>query len=382
MFVNQVKTKETNKLKIINLMSKKRVMTKNELSKELNLSIPAISSNVKELIDDGILEEGGQLNSIEGRKPALIQFNPIYRYTVGVELKDSYIKMIITDLDSKIIEQYFKKISINDPNEIIPLLIFTLENFFKASSIEQSKIIGIGFSIHGYVDDGNLIARIYYQSKIYPLSFKVIKDKFKLPIFLHNNIACAALAECTLGITSTNPCTLYLYINNGVGASIVLNNKVHMGHDNIAGAIGHMTVQIGGKACRCGSRGCWETYVTKENILTNYNLRNDSNLKELSCFFELLEKNDKIAVEVFAEYISYLEIGLRAILLMFNPDCIIIGGFLSEYFNELKKYIHLQLFTDSSGIRMEDLQIHKSSLEDIASVLGSSLVPLRSLFIK
>jgi predicted NBD/HSP70 family sugar kinase len=379
MFENQTQIKENNKMKIVKLLAKKRQLTKNDISKELKLSIPTVSSNIRELVDEKILFEAGQVDSLEGRKPTLIEYNPNYRYSVGVELKEDYIRMIITNLDSKIMEDYYKQISPSTPEEIVTLLISCMDSFFKASSVEYSKLTGIGFSVHGYVNDEDLSISIFFKSQLCKLSFKKIMEYFNLPIYLENNIACAALAEFTLGSSIEGKNSIYLYVNNGVGAGIVINNQVHRGHDRIAGAIGHMTINIEGKKCRCGNNGCWEAYIKKESLVTEYNLSSSKSIDSIKDFFAKLEASDSAAIAVFKNYMSHFETGLKSVILMYNPDTIVLGGFLVEHFSLVKKFLSNKLFSQSTGIIIKPINIKKTKLNDDASVLGASLFPLSHL---
>lgn len=381
MFEIQSEIKNSNKLKIINLMAKKRILTKNNISKELKLSIPAVTSNIKELLDENILMEAGQLDSSEGRKPTLFEYNPNYRYSVGIELREDYIRMIITNMDSKIIEDYYKEIHPSEPEEIIGLLVKTLDSFFKLSSIDVAKIAGIGFSIHGYINDNSSIG-VFYKSKLYTLSFDEVRNYFKVPIYLRNNIVCAALAEFGLDHTEKNNNSLYLYVNNGVGAGIMINNEIHQGHDRIAGAIGHMTINVNGKLCRCGNKGCWETYIKKVNLVEEFNTKSQDKITSIKDFFDKLDSKDSLALDIFGNYVANFEVGLRSIVLMFNPSRIVIGGFLVDYFTYLKKHLNKELFSKSTGIHLKKLNIQKSRLKDDASILGASLIPLQNILRK
>ena len=378
MYEIQNKIKSGNKLKIIELMSRKRQLTKNDISKELNLSIPAVTSNINELLKENIIKDAGHLDSFEGRKPALFEYNPNYQYSIGVELKEEYIKMIITNMDSKIIEEYYKKIEPSTPEEIVELLLNALDHFFIASAKEVTQIAGIGISIHGYINNDNYSVRIFFKSKLHTLSLKRIYDRFDVPIFLQNNITSAAIAEVHLGASKNKNNIVYLYVNNGVGAGIIVNNEIHRGNDKIAGAIGHMTIDLNGRHCRCGNKGCWETYINKSNLIDEYNVKSEAVILSLHDFFKKLDMEDPIAVDVFKTYVYYFEVGLKSIILMYNPNQIILGGFLIEYFSSLKNYLSNNLFSESTGIVIKKLNITKSKLGDNASILGASLIPIQA----
>jgi predicted NBD/HSP70 family sugar kinase len=361
-------------------MSRKRQLTINDISKELNLSIPAVTSNMKELLKENIIKDAGHLDSFEGRKPALFEYNPNYRFSIGVELKEEYIKIIITNMDSKKVEEYYKNIEPSTPEEIVELLMNALDNFFISSSKEFNKIAGIGISIHGYINNEDYSVRIFFKSKLYTLSLKPIYDRFNVPIFMQNNITSAAIAEVLLGSSKNKNNIVYLYVNNGVGAGIIVNNEIHRGHDKIAGAIGHMTIDLNGRHCRCGNKGCWETYINKNNLIDEYNSKSEVVILSLHDFFKKLDIEDPIAVDVFKTYVYHFEVGLKSIILMYNPNQIILGGFLVDYFSYLKNFLSKNLFSKDSGIVIKKINISKSKLGDNASILGASLIPIQNIY--
>jgi predicted transcriptional regulator len=73
-FLNQETSKEINKKNIIQLLYKNNQLTKQEISKELHISIPTVISNVNELIEEGYLDEAGVAKSTGGRKPIIVRF--------------------------------------------------------------------------------------------------------------------------------------------------------------------------------------------------------------------------------------------------------------------------------------------------------------------
>ncbi|MCG8572589.1 MAG: winged helix-turn-helix domain-containing protein, partial [Spirochaetes bacterium] len=94
--------KNINRKKIFRLIRKRKKITKLEISQELKLSITTVSSNVKELLDSGLIKESGYEESTGGRKAQRLEYLPDARYSIGLELKENHGRIILTDLDCNI----------------------------------------------------------------------------------------------------------------------------------------------------------------------------------------------------------------------------------------------------------------------------------------
>jgi glucokinase len=84
---------------------------------------------------------------------------------------------------------------------------------------------------------------------------------FDCPVVLENDANAAALAEWRLGAGRGTRDFVYLTMSTGVGGGLVLDGRLHRGRLGTAGELGHVPVELGGKRCACGLRGCLEAYV-------------------------------------------------------------------------------------------------------------------------
>lgn len=134
----------------------------------------------------------------------------------------------------------------------------------------NAHILGISVSCSGAIDhQGNVIRSTSLGWFHFPLA-TLLSDRFQLPVCVENDAHLALLAERYLGSGTQN--FLLVRMHRGVGAAIMIDDKLITGPTGAAGEIGHVVVQPGGKRCVCGKRGCLETVVsipTMRKIITS-----------------------------------------------------------------------------------------------------------------
>ena len=92
------------KSKIVNYIINRESTSKVEISKELNLSMPTVLSNVKDLLEKGIIIETGEYESTGGRKAKSIGINPSYRYAMGIVITANHLGMVLVNLKYEIVK--------------------------------------------------------------------------------------------------------------------------------------------------------------------------------------------------------------------------------------------------------------------------------------
>jgi predicted NBD/HSP70 family sugar kinase len=116
-------------------------------------------------------------------------------------------------------------------------------------------------------------------------------------------------------------------IGSGVGASIIASRNTHRGYAPNAAEWGHTTVAVGGRACRCGSRGCLEAYIGAEAILDRFGrpLPGDDEESALAALIDVAATSPA-AEQVLAETALYVGVGIADLINLISPERIILGG--------------------------------------------------------
>ena len=371
---DQERIKLQNKNRILKYMQQKRECTKQDIGKDLNLSIPTVTNNLIELQKDNIVLEKGQGESSGGRRPALYLFNPESLLSLGVEITPHGIRCALIDLDGKI-QNIDKSLTVPHTKEELYNQITELNN----ASVEymhnkHCTLAGIGISLPGVVDVDAKKLITAPNLHLSDIDFNELQEQLNKPVYIENEANAAATAEKIMCNEDTIADIIYLSITEGVGAGIYLENKLYRGRRNKAGEIGHICLIPGGRDCNCGQRGCLERYVSEEALISTYNQKSHSNLPDIDSFFTQVDEQDQTAASVLDRYIDYLSMGIQNLLHMFDPSTLIIGGNLAKYSKQILPSLKERLFSKEGLQFHSDVSIKFSDLGSDASLLGSAIL--------
>ena len=90
---------------------------------------------------------------------------------------------------------------------------------------------------------------------------KEMEGRLRAPVVLDNTANLAALGELKCGALQGVHHGVYIKVSHGVGAGLILGGELFRGSAGTAGEIGHLTIDENGPVCRCGNRGCLETFI-------------------------------------------------------------------------------------------------------------------------
>lgn len=373
--IDQSTIKNTNRNTIIKLLSKEKELTKQEIAKKLEISIPTVSTIISELLENNIVEEAGNAGSTGGRKPLIIRFLPDSRFSVGIDLSFNEIRFILTDLNSNILEELKENIDTRDGNLIINTIDLKVREMLCSNLIDLKKLLGIGISLPGTVNLNKKMLEVAANLGIKNLSFEKIENSIGVPLFLENEAKAAAFAEATIGIAKKINNLIYVSVAEGIGGGIIIDQKLYRGKDVRAGEIGHMTINKDGRLCNCGRRGCWETYASRRALINDYNKSTGSCAVNMGQIISSACSGSSSAQEVLNEYIDSLSAGLQNLMNIFDPDYIVIGGEISKY-DFLLPVLCKKVFSNNAFYIERDVEILFSSLGENSSILGASLIPI------
>ena len=310
------------KSKIVNYIINHEATSKVELSKDLNLSMPTVLSNVNELLANGIAVETGEYESTGGRKAKRISINPAYRYAVGIRITAKHAGFVLVNLSYEI--EKYERIRLEFSTEAAYYLQLSeaLERFL--SDVEhRERILGIGISIPGIVNSKErmLIKSHALQLENYSLSF--LEQIFSLPVYFENDANAAMLAEDINQYQDA----IYLSLNNTLGGAFCIDRKLFAGQNRKAGEFGHMILVPGGRKCYCGKKGCADAYCAASALTAG-------KYETLEQFMEALSHGNSEAEKKWAEYLDHLAVLISNLRMAYDMDIILggeVGGYLADY---------------------------------------------------
>lgn len=307
--------------RILNYVINNQVTSKVEVSKNLNLSMPTVLSNVNDLIAKGIIIETGEYESTGGRKAKSIGINPSYRYSVGIVITANHVGMVLVNLKYEIVK--FRRVRMKfspDASYCQELSVLTSE--FLKDTEYQERILGLGISIPGIISQkAHLLIKSHaLQLENYSLSF--LEQAFDLPVYFENDANAAMMAEDMNRYKNA----IYLSLNNTLGGAFCIGGKLFQGENQKAGEFGHMILVPGGRKCYCGKKGCADAYCAASALTDEIN--------SLETFMEQLKSGDEAAEEKWSEYLDMLAVLISNLRMAYDMDIILggeVGGYLAEH---------------------------------------------------
>lgn len=160
-----------------------------------------------------------------------------------------------------------------------------------------------------------------------------------LPTYLNNDANAAALAEFEFGQYRHTPNLVYLTFSTGIGGGIISGGRLVQGITDAGGEVGHQVLEVNGPLCRCGQRGCWETFVggwqvaahVREKI-SQYNLKTSLVAKAGGIEKITLEhiraaavEGDLFAVAEWDNLVERLAQGIGSLIMILNPKVVLLG---------------------------------------------------------
>jgi len=300
------------------------------LSEATGLSAASVSNVIRELIGEGIVVEAGSVDSDGGRPRVLLQINPDYGHVVGIDVGETRVRVELFDLT---MTERAKADYPLDPREhgvdaIVERILAGLSAVLANGGIDSSAVIGAGVGVPGIVEQGAqaVVHGQTYGWEAVPLE-RLLREGTDLPLYIDNGAKTMGQAELWFGAGRGAQHAVVCLIGSGVGASIIAHGSTPRGSTSSAGEWGHTTVMVGGRACRCGSRGCLEAYVGAEAILDRYGLPlpGDDQESALAALIDAAANSAK-AAQVLDETALYLGVGIANLINLVNPERIILGG--------------------------------------------------------
>ena len=254
--------------------------------------------------------------------------------------------------------------------EIIDMEISTL---LKRYDFKVSDISRIGLAVPGSPTEDSIQNLVNLHIKKFEIG-KILAEKYNTKIKIKNDGKCAGFAEKKYGaLKDFNDC-IFLCLGTGVGSAVFLNGELLEPKRHPGFEFGHMIIQKDGKACNCGNKGCWETYVSmkrfKKEAVEKLKLPVDTESIEVQNYIR--RNMDKPETKALVdELLTNVAIGLSNLINMFEPEAICFGGSF-VYYNDiflpiLKDKLKLYLFNKDF-----DGKILAAKLKNDAGMIGAT----------
>ena len=345
---NQLMVKENNQQFIIDTLIKKGAASRAELAKNLKLSAPSVSNNIQQLLRQKILLEIGEGDSLGGRRPILLDFNYNYGYLVSVDLSSHNLKIALANLKPEIIELRTIDISAEkNGKNILNIIVKNISDILAKNNLRTKQLLIISFGFPGVINEatGNLIVHPLWLNVWDDINIgEVIRQKFKVEVIIKNDINLAALGELRFGVGRDFRNLVYVSVDMGAGAGIIINNKLFEGTRLAAGEIGYFAATIADMDFDHPHYGPLESRVALPGIINKVKkdlssgvasqilqlVQGDINKIDIKTIETAIKLKDPYILSEMEQIRDELGVALANISTLFDMEIIILGGKLTD----------------------------------------------------
>jgi glucokinase len=207
--------------------------------------------------------------------------------------------------------------------------------------IPGAEILGVGVGAPGPLDTKRGIVLLTPNLGWVNLPLRqIIHERLGLPAALDNDANCAVLGEWWVGAARGARTAIGITIGTGIGGGLILDGKLFHGASDVAGEIGHTTIDTEGRRCKCGNYGCLEAYASGPNIalraVEEIEAGAVSRLPSLvggdlskitaQTVYQAAADGDDLALEVVNDTAKFLGVGIGNLLNVFNPEVVVVCG--------------------------------------------------------
>lgn len=370
--------KMKNRNLVLNYIRVHSGISRADIAQQSGLTPPTVSSIAKSLLDENIIFESIAGESKGGRKPRLLKMNDDENKVIGVYIGPKTVETVITNLRGEVDDTFVDEINRTISKEELEKLI--AKNIQRITE-SPHQYLGIGIAMHGFVDVENhtsLYAPLLLNIKDFDFSF--LEDTFGLPIHVENDVRCKLWAEVSR-VKPHHKNILYINLGYGVGGAIMIDNQLYNGSHNIAGELGHTIIEMNGRQCECGRRGCLQAYVSGLSLT---NIARDKNIiGEEETVKELLVKADNDNHEAQNEIVKigmYLGTAISNQMNVLDPDLIILGGGVSNLYPYFKESLYKTLKNEGDISNFGQAEIKIGEIQKSTAPQGAALLVLDKIF--
>ncbi|GAA2449507.1 ROK family transcriptional regulator [Streptomyces macrosporus] len=305
-------------------------LTQAEIARTTGLSAATVSNIVRELKDNGTVEVTP--TSAGGRRARSVSLSGDAGIVVGVDFGHSHLRVAIGNLAHQVLAEEAEPFDVDvSASQGFDRAEQLVERLISSTGFGREKVIGMGLGVPGPIDveTGALGSTAILPGWAGANPREEMAARLGVEVHVDNDANLGALGELVWGGGRGARDLAYIKVASGVGAGLVINGQIYRGPGGTAGEIGHITLDESGPVCRCGNRGCLETFTAAPYVLP---LLRPSHGPELTMaeMVRLARSGDLGCRRVVADVGRHIGSGVANLCNLLNPSRVVLGGDLAE----------------------------------------------------
>lgn len=361
---------------------------RNDLARSSGLSAATISNVVSDLIADGLVGENGSQSSAGGRPRSLLRVLPDFGHVVGVDIGETEIRVGLFDWTLNPVAEEARPVDIPKvpPQEVADQILSEISAVTARAGIAVDSLLGVGIGVPGA--GGSVIHAPTLGWSAVPLA-GLLRDGLGFTPDVDNGAMALGQAEAWRGAARGAERAVTLLLGIGAGGALSLAAGPGGRARSFTLEWGHTVVDLEGPACRCGARGCLETYIGAEAILARYAAEPGSvpltadgveaRLEEL--VVRAVEHHESATMAVLEATATYLGVGISNLINLAAPDRVIISGWAGALLCRapLLTAVRKVVRRHALPYLQEVTRIEPGELGPSAAALGAATLPVARL---
>jgi glucokinase len=291
---------------------------------------------------------------------------------IGIDLGGTNIKGVLVNEAGEVLRQHYVPTH-DDPEGRWRENVLEMVRYFR--SYWQEPITAIGLSAPGLPDRHNR-SIAFLPNRLPGLENFVWEDYLGLPTYVLNDAHSALMAESSFGVAKDCKNVVLITLGTGVGGGILINGQLYQGLAQMAGHLGHITVNAQDDECSIvGLPG------SLEYAIGNYSIERRSRGRYTSTW-ELVEayrKGDTFATYTWLTSIKALAVALSSLVNALSPECIVLAGGITladeTLFGPLREFMDIYEWRPGG----KSTPIRQAHFGDMAGAIGAAGFALKKV---
>lgn len=268
---------------------------------------------------------------------------PDWRCAIGVDVGGTKIAAALIDADGRITHRVQRATDVSGVDATLASIRAAIEAVLAAAGPTARGAVGVGLGIPGKVDParglGLLSVNLAWRDA--PV-VATLEAALRLPCRIENDVSVGALGEARYGAGRGRASLVYLSLGTGVAARVVIDGRLYRGAGGLAGEIGHLVFDPASLPCKCGARGCLEAIASGPGIAARAQQAVDAGmptaLRDMAAaapvttrmVFAAADAGDSVALAVIERTGQYLGRAVEHLIMLYDPDLVVLGGGLAQ----------------------------------------------------
>jgi predicted NBD/HSP70 family sugar kinase len=349
-------------------------MTQAEIARSTGLSAATVSNIVRGLAEVGVFDVGP--TSSTGRRGRIVRLSRSRGVALGIDFGHSHLRVAVGDAGDHILAEEVVPLEVDaSATDGCDLATRLLERLLDGAGVARSEVVGAGIGIPGPIDaaTGAVGSSVIVPGWDGIRPAEEMGRRLGVPVLVDNDANLGALGESLYGAARGRGDAAYIKVATGVGAGLIIGGQIYRGEGGTAGEIGHVTIDEQGPVCRCGNRGCLETFAGAPFLLELLRHSHGGDLT-FARLIELAAHGDAGCCRVIADAGRYIGVAVANLCNLLNPGMVVVGGDLAGLGDLLLGPIRATVGRQAIPSATRRVEIVNGTLGARAEILGALVV--------